>query len=110
MFRLFDDPSAMILQLSQELDDYKNNRKLSGLCRKVERFASAFAPFFDVIGIFVQSNPEFAALAWGAIRLVFLVGGSRVLRIIQPLPRRGRSTCFASADSLLAWLKLHPIS
>ena len=28
-------------------------------------------PYFDTIGIFVQSHPEYAAIVWGAFRLVF---------------------------------------
>jgi hypothetical protein len=30
-------------------------------------------PYFEVINIFVSSHPEFAALVWGALRLVFVV-------------------------------------
>ncbi|KAF4453686.1 NACHT domain-containing protein [Fusarium austroafricanum] len=64
----------MIKQLEKEISGYKNHSRFAGLCRKLDRFASLFAPFFSVVGTFVQSNPEYSALAWGAIRLVFLLG------------------------------------
>jgi hypothetical protein len=73
LFREFDDPRFMIKQLQEEVKAYPNGRKLAKLCSKVEGFASAMAPFFDIIAILVSSHPEFAALAWGAVRLVFLV-------------------------------------
>ena len=40
----------------------------------LERFTERLKPYFDVIGIIVQSNPEFSAIAWGAVRLVLQVG------------------------------------
>lgn len=37
------------------------------------RFANRLNPYFDVVGIFVQTHPEFAGLAWGAVRLALQV-------------------------------------
>lgn len=74
-FRSFADPMTMVKELQVEVAAYQNSHKLAKLCRKIEQFAVAWAPFFDIVNIFIQSKPEFAALAWGAIRLVFLVIG-----------------------------------
>jgi len=35
--------------------------------------AKRISPFFNIIKIFVQTNPEYAGLVWGAMNLVFLV-------------------------------------
>jgi hypothetical protein len=66
----------MLNDLNTRCKDVRNGRKLSSLCRKIERFATAWEPFFEVTNIFVQTHPEFAGLAWGAIRLVFLVSSN----------------------------------
>lgn len=39
----------------------------------IELLAKQIQPYFDVVGVFVQSHPEFAALFWGAFRLVLQV-------------------------------------
>ncbi|KAK7427391.1 hypothetical protein QQZ08_006160 [Neonectria magnoliae] len=74
LFREFDSPARMIKELEAEVSNYQNGSKLARMCRKIDRFASAWAPFFAIISIFVQSNPEYSGVAWGAIRLVFLLG------------------------------------
>lgn len=43
------------------------------LFRPVRGLAENLRPFFDVVNIFVQSNPEFSAIFWGAFRLVLQV-------------------------------------
>jgi membrane protein insertase Oxa1/YidC/SpoIIIJ len=43
------------------------------VCKRIEKFASRLESFFEVISIFVQTNPEYSGLVWGSIRLVFLV-------------------------------------
>ncbi|KAL2075301.1 hypothetical protein VTL71DRAFT_244 [Oculimacula yallundae] len=37
---------------------------------RIKAFSDGLAPYFEVVGIIVQSNPEYAALAWGGVRLV----------------------------------------
>ena len=39
----------------------------------VKSFSDALEPYFESLGILVQSHPEYAALVWGAFRLVFQV-------------------------------------
>ncbi|RSL87483.1 hypothetical protein CDV31_016241 [Fusarium ambrosium] len=36
----------------------------------VRTFSNRLEPYFATIGVFVQSHPEFAAVAWGAVRLI----------------------------------------
>ena len=40
---------------------------------KIETLTQRLSPFFEAIGIIVQSHPEVAAIAWGALRLVLQV-------------------------------------
>lgn len=42
----------------------------------IDRLGNAFKPFFDVVAAFVSSNPQYAALLWGSILLLFKVGTS----------------------------------
>ena len=73
VFKEFQNPRDMIRDLQTKCQEVRKGRKLSKLCDILERFASAWEPFFEVTSIFVQTHPEFAGIAWGAIRLVFLV-------------------------------------
>jgi hypothetical protein len=40
---------------------------------RIKTFSSRLQPYFDILNIVVQSHPEWAAIAWGAIRLVLQV-------------------------------------
>jgi Heterokaryon incompatibility protein (HET) len=73
MFKEFKSSKEMLGDLRSRCKDVRNSRKLFSLCSKIERFAAAWEPFFEVMTIFVQTHLEFAGLAWGAIRLVFIV-------------------------------------
>ena len=42
--------------------------------RVIGTLESNLEPYFKIIGIFVSSNPEYAAIIWGGIRLVLQVG------------------------------------
>lgn len=73
MFKEFQCPKEMLDDLYAVCKNIQKGSKLSRLCRKIEQFSSAWQPFFEITNIFVQTHPEFAGIAWGAIRLVFLV-------------------------------------
>ncbi|KUJ08082.1 uncharacterized protein LY89DRAFT_742377 [Mollisia scopiformis] len=70
LFQTFQTQQSMVEEIQKDVRTYQNSRKLSLLCKKVERFSTPLAPYFEVVSITIQSNPEFAALAWGAIRLL----------------------------------------
>jgi hypothetical protein len=46
---------------------------LTKCCKGINSIANRLSPFFDIAGLFVSSHPEFAALAWGSLRLIFIV-------------------------------------
>ena len=82
LFKEFQNPGDMLEDLRVKCKEVRNARKLSKLCHIIERFASAWEPFFEVTSIFVQTHPEFAGIAWGAIRLVFLVSVTTITHLI----------------------------
>jgi hypothetical protein len=100
MFQEFDDPMFMVRDLQLQVKDYQSSQKLSIFCKSIERFAAAWAPFFDIVSIFIHSRPDFASLAWVAVRIVFLVRFIVVFIICESI----LSQFFA------AWLQLHDLS
>lgn len=49
------------------------------VCAKhIRSFGDKFAPFFDVINIFVQTNPQYSGLVWGSLRLIYQLGSSYI--------------------------------
>jgi hypothetical protein len=42
--------------------------------RCVYTLSKRLEPYFEVVNIFIQSNPQYSALFWGAFRLVLQVG------------------------------------
>jgi hypothetical protein len=67
---------SLILNIETIAYGFKNKSKVSRLmacCNVIKRFAQTWEPFFEVTSILVSSHPEYAACAWSAIRLIFLV-------------------------------------
>jgi hypothetical protein len=58
----------------KEFEQYaKNKKKWAKVLRGVQKCSEKLEPYFAVLGIFVSSHPEWAAIAWGAFRLVLQV-------------------------------------
>lgn len=74
-FQTLDNPSDMIASIEQHIADLNSQRtsKLLAACRKIDQFGTAMQPFFKIVDILVSSHPDWAAIAWGAIRMVFQV-------------------------------------
>lgn len=65
----------MIQDIRKSIHKYAgSNLKLIQCSKRIAAFSDAFAPFFDVIGVFVQVKPEWAAIFWGSIWFIFKVG------------------------------------
>lgn len=47
--------------------------KLMKCCVDIQGLASVLSPYFEVVNIVVQVSPEYAGVAWGALRLIFIV-------------------------------------
>ncbi|KAF3025563.1 hypothetical protein E8E14_011236 [Neopestalotiopsis sp. 37M] len=72
----FASAKEMIQELNKRVSSYQKKSRLVGFCQRLERVSESLSPFFDIIGIFIQSNPEVPALIWGAIRMVFLLASN----------------------------------
>jgi hypothetical protein len=65
-----EDLVAYVDKLGLERKDRLWGKRLNGC---IAAIGGSLEPYFDAIGIFVQSHPEFAAIVWGALRLVIKV-------------------------------------
>ena len=83
-FHLFDDPCEMIKNLQEYIKEHSKGKRsrLLAACSRIESFRVAIEPYFKVVDIVVSSHPEWAAIFWGAIRLIFTVGGLENVLII----------------------------
>jgi hypothetical protein len=65
----------MITLIERQIKNLSSHRtsRLLEACKKIQQFGKAMSPFFNITDIFVSSHPDWAAIAWGAIRLVFQV-------------------------------------
>jgi hypothetical protein len=79
-FQSLDNPSDMIASIEQHIIVLKSQgsrtARLLNCCRKIEQFSKAMEPFFKIVDMFISSHPDWAAIVWGAIRMVFQVGMS----------------------------------
>jgi hypothetical protein len=73
----------------RKLDDGTKGRSWTRrVLRCINTLKEALEPYFRVVDILVSSKPEYAALVWGSIRLVFqvcaqLAGESNVTTLIE---------------------------
>jgi hypothetical protein len=74
-FQSIEDPEEMIISIKHYIGQQNSphTTRLLRVCQKIDTFRKAMEPFFRVIDIFVSSHPDWAAIVWGAIRLVFQV-------------------------------------
>ncbi|KAL7806919.1 hypothetical protein V8C26DRAFT_334823 [Trichoderma gracile] len=77
-FKRFANHHEMMADIRHNVCKYTGNSRLRRCAEKVASFANGFAPFFDVIGVFVQVKPEYAAVLWGTILFIFKIGTNLV--------------------------------
>lgn len=68
-FQQFSTADEMLGELRLHYSSRKNKR-IEKSCRSVAIFAERLKPYFDVVGAFVQTNPEYIGWFWGATLLV----------------------------------------
>ncbi|KAI3575863.1 hypothetical protein IWW34DRAFT_76629 [Fusarium oxysporum f. sp. albedinis] len=78
-FRTFKNHQEMLTAMKTNLLKFPESRsKLVRCSQRIAMFSDAFAPFFDVISVFVQIKPEWAAFFWGSIWLIFKLGSNLI--------------------------------
>lgn len=55
--------------MSKKLQKAPSNRVVKG----IKTFSVRLQPYFAIIDVFIQSNPTYAAIIWGSLRLVLQV-------------------------------------
>jgi len=71
--------AADLAEAIKKLDAIAHRKlPLENTLKMIEKFSSLIKPYFKVADIFVSSNPEYAALVWGALRLVLQVSYLRI--------------------------------
>ena len=83
-FGKFDSCESMLKVIEEEANRRPEKSRLLRCCKKISYFAKRWEPFFQIADLLVSSHPDWAALAWGAVRFVFKVstappGRSRIL-------------------------------
>jgi len=68
-------PESLVDALAAYIDTLRtpHHSRLHDAISKVASFAGAFEPYFKIVEIMIGSHPEYAAIAWGAVRLLFQV-------------------------------------
>lgn len=49
------------------------HQQLIQISQRIALFSDAFAPFFDIVNVFIQIKPDCAAIFWGTLWLIFKV-------------------------------------
>lgn len=62
-------PEELVKSIATFLTGFEKSR-FTRMTMHIESFSKQLQPYFDILGIVVQSHPEWAAIAWGSFRLV----------------------------------------
>lgn len=74
IFQEYPNAKSMLAAVQCQAEIHPSQKStLMRCCKGVSALAERLDPFFDIIALFVSAHPEFAAIAWGSLRLVFVV-------------------------------------
>lgn len=75
VFTDFANAEALVASIRGFAEQHHiNESRITTCCKAVSNAGQRLMPYFRVVDIFVSSHPEYAALLWGAIRLMFELG------------------------------------
>lgn len=77
-FEKFSNPHIMLTSLIAEFQRHRSRQRLENCSKKVRDFSEKLQPYFAIVDIFVQTNPEYAGIVWGAIRLILRLGANYI--------------------------------
>jgi hypothetical protein len=73
-FHRIETPNILLEELESLCSsNQKDQRRLLSCCAKFAAFSNSFAPYFDIVALFVRIKPEWLVCFWGSIKLVFQV-------------------------------------
>ncbi|KAJ3539608.1 hypothetical protein NM208_g5417 [Fusarium decemcellulare] len=68
LFNELPDATSMLKATHQHVESHPvHSSALTRCCRGINSLANRLSPYFDVANLFVSSQPEFAAIAWGSL-------------------------------------------
>ncbi|KAK1749555.1 hypothetical protein QBC47DRAFT_333452 [Echria macrotheca] len=71
-FTQYNDAQSMMSSITSIAEAHPiHGSRLTAACRKFQVFVDHIKSYFDVVEIFVQVKPEYLALIWGSLRLIF---------------------------------------
>lgn len=78
LFSKCSSPEELLQDIEKFNGASKDKRFLRKIVQKVKTLSDSLSPYFDAVGIIIQSNPEFAALAWGGVRFILQLASNYV--------------------------------
>lgn len=85
--------AAELLKSAQELEIIAKDRiRGRGFISRIRSFNDSLAPYFGVIEVIISSHPQYAAIAWGSIRLALQLASNYASffdKLTQSLARLG---------------------
>lgn len=73
-FYRIETPNILLKELESLCSsNQRDQRRLLSCCAKFAAFSNSFAPYFDIVALFVRIKPEWLVCFWGSIKLVFQV-------------------------------------
>jgi len=58
--------------------------RFSRIVASIQRVNDGFRPYFEAVGLVIQSHPEYAAIFWGSLRLILQVGSHITAVVFSP--------------------------
>lgn len=66
-------PDVLMDEAKRITERFKDKSRSFRAYAQVSAFGESIRPYFEVLGIVVSSHPTWAAIAWGALRLILQV-------------------------------------
>jgi hypothetical protein len=73
LFKNCSSRAELIAEVSKFTEFRLRHKTWAKSLEKLKAFSDGLEPYFAVVDMFVQSNPEYSALVWGSIRLILKV-------------------------------------
>lgn len=71
-FRRYENAESLISELQLLAESHPVHKsRLVAFVRKLHSFSRRLEPYFEIVNIYVQVKPDFAAAIWGSLRVLF---------------------------------------
>ncbi|KAJ9303293.1 hypothetical protein DTO271G3_667 [Paecilomyces variotii] len=93
--QIYQSAEAMTIAIRNQVEKESNHyrkRKLGKCMDAFQEFGQNVKQYFAVVDIFVQTNPQYAGLIWGALRLLFQIS-SNYIEYLEKLSSMLQSLC-----------------